>query len=351
MRVLVTGGNGFLGQAIVRRLLARGDMVRSLQRSASLELETLGVDCVKGDIADAAIVQQAAAGCQAVFHVAAKAGVWGRYDDYHHANVIGTRNVIAACQSHRICKLIYTSSPSVVFNGKDEVGIDESVSYPSSYLAHYPLTKAIGERMVMTANGDQLATVSLRPHLIWGPGDNHLVPRLIQRARSGQLRQVGNGKNLVDTTYIDTAAAAHLLAFDRLEIGSKAAGKAFFISNEEPQPLWDLINRLLACADVAPITGRISATTAYAVGGVLETIYTLTRRTDEPRMTRFVARQLSTAHWFRLDAARRDLGYVPRSTIEEGLRRLTESLKSTSVGSREQDLACDRVPGLPDGSS
>ncbi|MEI8017324.1 MAG: NAD-dependent epimerase/dehydratase family protein [Schlesneria sp.] len=334
MRVLVTGGNGFLGQAIVRRLLARGDLVRSLQRSASPELEALGVDCVGGDIADSGTVQQAATGCQAVFHVAAKAGFWGRYDDYHHANVTGTQNVIAACQSNGVRKLIYTSSPSVVFNGTDEVGIDEAVSYPSSYLAHYPLTKAIAERMVMSANGPQLATVSLRPHLIWGPGDNHLVPRLIQRARAGQLRQVGNGKNLVDTTYIDNAADAHLLAEERLEIGSNAAGKAYFISNGEPQPLWELINRLLACADVPPIKRRISASVAYTIGGVLETLYKLTGRTDEPRMTRFVARQLSTAHWFRLDAARRDLGYAPRITIEEGLQRLTESLKRTSIGNQ-----------------
>jgi 2-alkyl-3-oxoalkanoate reductase len=332
MRVLVTGGNGFLGQAIVRLLLARGDFVRSLQRSASPELEKLGVDCLRGDVADARIVEQAAADCQAVFHVAAKAGVWGRYDDYHQANVLGTRNVIAACQSHGVRKLIYTSSPSVVFDGKDEIGIDESVSYPTRYLAHYPLTKAIAERMVMSANGPQLATVSLRPHLIWGPGDNHLVPRLIQRARSSQLRQVGNGKNLVDTTYIDNAAEAHLLAEERLESGSNVSGKTYFISNGEPQLLWDLINRLLACADVAPITRHISATTAYSIGGVLETLYTLTRRTDEPRMTRFVARQLSTAHWFRLDAARRDLGYVPRVTIEEGLRRLAASLKTNSFG-------------------
>ena len=332
MRVLVTGGNGFLGQAIVRQLLARGDSVRSLQRSATPELEGLGVECIRGDVAEPTIVERAAKGCEAVFHVAAKAGVWGRYDDYHRANVLGTQNVIASCQSQGIGKLIYTSSPSVVFNGRDEDGIDESVSYPSRYLAHYPLTKAIAERLVMSANGPQLATVSLRPHLIWGPGDNHLVPRLIQRARSGQLRQVGNGKNLVDTTYVDNAADAHLLAAERLEIGSAAAGKAYFISNGEPQPLWDLITRLLACADVAPITRGISAATAYSIGGVLEAIYTLTRRQDEPRMTRFVALQLSTAHWFRLDAARRDLGYVPRVNIEEGLRRLTESLKGTSVG-------------------
>jgi len=332
MRVLVTGGNGFLGQAIVRRLLARGDSVRSLQRSATPELEASGVECIRGDVAELAIVKRAAEGCQAVFHVAAKAGVWGRYEDFHRANVLGTQNVIASCQSHAIRKLIYTSSPSVVFNGRDEAGIDESVPYPSHYLAHYPQTKAIAEQMVMSANGPELATVSLRPHLIWGPGDNHLFPRLVQRAREGQLRQVGNGKNLVDTTYIDNAADAHLLAAERLEIGSSVAGKAYFISNGEPLPLWDLINRMLACADVAPISRGISATTAYNVGAVLEAIYTVTRRQDEPRMTRFVARQLSTSHWFRQDAARRDLGYVPQVTVEEGLRRLTESLKISSGG-------------------
>ena len=329
MQVLVTGGGGFLGQAIVRRLIARGDVVQSLQRSDSPELSQLGVKCLRGDISDLAVVEQAVARCELVFHVAAKAGVWGRYEDYHRANVTGTENVITACRSQGVRKLVYTSSPSVVFAGKDEAGIDESTPYPSKYLTHYPRTKAMAEQLVMRANSAELATVSLRPHLIWGPGDNHLVPRLIQRAQAGQLRQVGAGKNLVDATYIDNAADAHLLAADRLEAGSAASGRAYVISNNEPLPLWELINRLLACAGLPPVQRQISAQTAYLAGGFLERIWSLIGRQDEPRMTRFVALQLSTSHWFRLDAARRDLGYFPQVSVAEGLRRLAESMATS----------------------
>jgi nucleoside-diphosphate-sugar epimerase len=329
MQVLVTGGSGFLGQAIVRRLIARGDTVRSLQRSEVPELTSLGVESIRGDIGDRSIVQKAIAGCQTVFHVAAKAGVWGRYDEYHRANVTGTEHVISASQSEGVQRLVYTSSPSVVFNGQDEAGIDESVPYPKKYLAHYPQTKAAAERLVVAANSPGLATVSLRPHLIWGPGDNHLFPRLIQRAKAGQLRRVGNGQNLVDATYIDNAADAHVLASDRLEPGAPVAGKCYFISNGEPLPLWDLIDRMLACASLPPVNRSISATTAYGIGRLLELIFKTTGRLDEPRMTRFVARQLSTSHWFRLDAARRDFGYNPKISIEEGLRRLSESLPNS----------------------
>lgn len=328
MKVLVTGGGGFLGQAIVRQLVARGDTVRSLQRSASPELTEIGVACLRGDIADASAVEQAATGCEMVFHVAAKAGVWGPVIDFHRANVVGTENVLNACKKLGIAKLIYTSSPSVVFNGQDESGIDESVPYPRHYLSLYPRTKAFAERLVLAANSPTLATVSLRPHLIWGPGDNHLFPRLVQRAREGKLRRVGDGMNLVDTTYVDNAADAHLLAASRLAPGSAVAGKAYFISNGEPVSLWALIDLLLACAGEPPITRSISARSAYWIGSLLEFVYGVTGRVDEPPMTRFVARQLATEHWFRIDAARRDFGYAPRVSINEGLRRLTESLKS-----------------------
>lgn len=332
MRVLVTGGGGFLGQAIVRQLVARGDSVRSLSRGDYPALKALGVKCVAGDIADRAVVNAAARGCEAVFHVAAKAGVWGRYDDYHRANVIGTENVIAACLSESVPKLIHTSSPSVVFDGRDEAGIDESAPYPSRYLAHYPQTKAMAERAVLAANGSMtasgypLATVALRPHLIWGPGDNHLVPRLIERSRQGKLRRVGSGANLVDTVYVENAAEAHIQAADALLPNSAVAGRAFFISNGEPLPLWNVIDRMLACAGEPPVTKSISASAAYWIGGAMELAYTLLGRTDEPPMTRFVARQLATSHWFKLDAARAAFGYAPRVGVEEGLVRLREWL-------------------------
>ena len=328
MQVLVTGGGGFLGQAIVRRLLDRGDAVRILQRSDVPELVARGVDCRRGDISDRTIVEQATAGCDVVYHVAAKAGVWGRYDDFHRANVVGTENVLAACKSEHVSKLVYTSSPSVVFDGHDEAGIDESTPYPKRYLTHYPKTKAIAEQLVIAANGPALSTVSLRPHLIWGPGDNHLFPRLVQRSREGKLRRVGSGRNLVDTTYVDNAADAHLLAEKALSPTSAVAGRAYFISNGEPMPIWTLINQMLACANEPPVTRTVSASAAYFVGALLEAAYCLLGKTDEPPMTRFVARQLSTDHWFRLDAARRDFGYEPKISVSEGLKRLAADWSS-----------------------
>lgn len=335
MRALVTGGGGFLGKALVTRLRSSGVDVCSLARGDYPELGKLGAECVRGDVADADAVLRAAKRCDVVFHVAAKAGVWGRYEEYQQANVVGTENVLNACRKHGIPKLVYTSSPSVVFNGQDEAGANESVPYPDTYLTYYPQTKAIAERAVLGANGEKLPngstffTVALRPHLIWGPGDNHLVPRLIERARQGKLRRVGGGTNLVDTVYIDNAVDAHLLAAERLTPDSAVAGKAYFITNGEPVPLWDLIDRMLACADLPPVTRRISARAAYVAGSILETVYKWTQRKDEPPMTRFVARQLATAHWFDITAARRDLGYVPRVTVDEGLKRLAQWLRQT----------------------
>jgi nucleoside-diphosphate-sugar epimerase len=319
MNALVTGGGGFLGGAVVRQLLDRGDTVRSFSRQRH---PALGVEQVQGDLADAAAVERAVAGCDVVFHVAAKAGVWGTADEYHRANVIGTENVIAACRKHRVGRLVFTSSPSVVTTGHDIVGGDESLPYPRRYFAHYPRTKAAAERLVLGANGPELATVALRPHIVWGPGDNHLIPRLIDRARAGKLRVVGDGTNMTDLTYVDNAAAAHLLAADRLAPSSPVGGKAYFISQGEPVLVWSFINQILGLAGLPPVTRRVPMAAAYAAGAVLETAYRVLGRTDEPRMTRFLAVQLGTSHWFDISAARRDLGYEPTVSTEEGLRRL-----------------------------
>ncbi len=330
MRALVTGGGGFLGSAICRRLRAAGCEVTSLQRSPAPELAATGVECRQGDIADPAAVLDAANGCDIVFHTAAKAGVWGPAAEYRRANVTGTENVLAACRELRISRLVHTSSPSVVYGGQNEEGIDESTPYPKRYLTHYPRTKAIAEQAVLAANGPGLATVALRPHLIWGPGDNHLVPRLLERARTGRLRRVGRGDNLVDTVYVDNAADAHLLAAERLLPGSVVCGKAYFITNDEPVPLWELIDRMLACGGQPPVKRSISAGAAYAAGALLEGLYAALGRRDEPPMTRFVARQLSTVHWYDISAAKRDLGYRPEVNVEEGLRRLRNWLQQTS---------------------
>lgn len=331
MKALVTGGGGFLGGAIVRLLVGRGDTVRSFSRGEYPELERLGVAQFRGDLADGEAVSRAVAGCDIVFHVAAMAGVWGRFSDYHRANVLGTENVIAACRSRGISRLVYTGSPSVVFDGRDVEGGNESLPYPTHYEAHYPATKAMAERLVLAANSPALATVSLRPHLIWGPGDNHLVPRIIARGKAGGLRRIGRRLCLVDTVYVDNAAQAHLLAADRLAPGAAPAGRAYFISNGEPIPLWEMVDRILAAAGLPPVSRGMPLWAALTAGGLCEWLWRLFPLSGEPPMTRFVAREMATAHWFDISAARRDFGYSPAICIDEGLRRLEGWLSGRHV--------------------
>ncbi len=330
-QALVTGGSGFLGKAIVQRLLARGYGVRSLCRRDDPELRALGIDTIRGDVADAEAVLAAASGCDVIFHVAAKTGTWGPRDAYDATNVRGTDNVIAACRKHGLTKLVYTSTPSVIYGGRDIQGADESLSYPTRYQAHYPRTKAVAEQRVLAANDATLSTVALRPHLIWGPGDNQLIPRIIARAKAGRLRLVGDGSTRIDSVYIDNAADAHLLAFDQLRPGAACAGKVYFITQGEPLPVGDLVNRILATAGLPPIRRKIPLRVAYVLGWMCELAYTVARIDDEPPMTRFLAQQLATAHWFDISAARRDLGYTPMVSIAAGLQRLAAWLSASAT--------------------
>lgn len=330
MRVLVTGGGGFLGKAIVRLLLQKGCQVRSFSRSHYPLLEQLRVEQVSGDLAEPDSVAAAASDCDIVFHVAAKAGVWGAWDEYYRPNVLGTQNIIQACLKNGVKRLVYTSSPSVVFDGTDMEGVDESVPYPNHYHSWYPQTKAMAEKGVLEANSDQLATVALRPHLIWGPEDNHLVPRILERGRAGALRKIGLKPCLVDSVYIDNAAKAHMQVAENLDINSHVSGKAYFIANDEPLPLWDMVNRILEAGDIPPVTRSIHPNVAYVIGWLLEKAYTAMKLSGEPRMTRFVAKELSTAHWFDLSAAKKDFGYQPDVSVEEGLKKLRIWLREES---------------------
>jgi nucleoside-diphosphate-sugar epimerase len=329
--VLVTGAGGFLGRAIVDRCLARGWKVRGIARGAYPDLAGRGVEMFRGDIGVADELDPAVQGCDAVFHVAALAGVWGAYHKYYEANTLGTRNVIDACVEYGVKKLIYTSTPSVVHGGHNVSGLDESAPYGERFSTHYQSTKAEAEKAVLAENGEELLTVALRPHLIWGPGDNHITPRLIARHKAGRLRLVGGGVNRVDGTYIDNAALAHLLAHDRLERGAACAGRAYFIAQDEPVPSKELINNLVGAAGLPAVTKSISPGAAKVVGAILEAIWTVFRLPGEPPMTRFLAEQLSTDHYYDLSAAKRDLGYVPEVSMEEGLRRLRQWLLTNGV--------------------
>jgi len=321
MNILVTGGGGFLGSAICRQLLARGEQVTAYQRRGAPQLEARGARVIQGDLLDRALLGRSAAGCDAVIHTAGKAGVWGAYEQYYQANVVGTDHVISACRENGVQWLVHTSSPSVVHGGGDIEGGDESLPYPARFTAPYPETKALGEQLVMAANGARLATVCLRPHLIWGPGDPHLLPRLLDRAAGGKLYLPGPDK-LIDTIYVDNAAQAHLQALDALRKGRDCAGKTYFISNDDPRPQKDIIAGLLAAAGLETEIRPLSPALAGAVAALVEAAWRVLRLDSEPPLTRWSAAQLSTAHWYDISAAKRDLGYQPLVSIDEGLRRL-----------------------------
>lgn len=328
-RVFVTGAGGFLGKALCRFLRSASIEVVGYARGDYPDLEKMGVRLIKGDIADKKSLLAAMHGCDLVFHVASKAGVWGNKDAYFLPNVSGTENIISACQELNIQRLVYTSTPSVTFSGVDENGIDETQPYAAQYLNFYGLSKALAEKKVLAANSELLKTVALRPHLIWGPGDPHLVPRVIERAEAGKLKLVGRTDKLVDTIYIDNAVYAHLLAAVKLtESAPTCAGKAYFLSNEQPILMAEMLNKILACKGLKPVTKRVPAPLAYAVGTLLEWLYLGFKKDSEPLMTRFVARQLSTSHYFDISAAKKDLQYRPLVNIEQGMAKLQASLCS-----------------------
>jgi nucleoside-diphosphate-sugar epimerase len=325
---LVTGGSGFLGRRIVDRLLAQGRSVTILGRTPAADLEGRGVRFIRAALEDADAVRAAFAGVETVFHTAAKVGVWGRYPDFYSANVLGTRAVLDGCRAHGVRRLVYTSTPSVVYNGRDLSGVDESLPLTTSCPSPYPLTKAAAESEVLAANSTGLATVALRPHLIWGPGDPHLVPRILDRARSGRLRIVGEGRNRVDMVHVENAADAHLSAESTLRApNSPAAGKAYFITNGEPVVLWDWVNGLLSGLGEPRVTRRVPLGVATAVGASCEAVWLAFRLRGEPPMTRFIAAELAKDHWFDITAARRDLRYAPRVAMAQGTAELVDVLR------------------------
>jgi nucleoside-diphosphate-sugar epimerase len=347
--VFITGASGFIGGQIAARLLGEGRRVRVLARRPQPALEKLGAVVIIGDLADMAALRHGCENAATVFHVAGRVGVWGPAADFFRVNVEGTSNVIVACRAAGVPRLVYTSSPSVVYDGGDLAGVNESAPLCTSAPCAYPTSKAAAERLVQAAHSPALATVSLRPHLVWGPGDKNVVPRVLALARRGRLKIIGAGRNQVDVTHISNVVDAHLLAEQALSrchlirdtapiehpddchvlsdtpAGvSGPGGKAYFITNGEPVVLWAWINELLRGLDVPEVKKHVSLGTAYFAGGVLEALWRALPLRGEPPMTRFVAKELATDHWFDISAARRDLNYQPRVTMAAGTAELIE---------------------------
>jgi nucleoside-diphosphate-sugar epimerase len=326
---LVTGASGFVGGKIVDRLLAEGRSVRAFSRRPLPELEARGVEVALGELSDSPSLHAACAGVDSVFHVAAQVGVWGPAKEFHAVNVDGTARLLEAAITNGVRRLVHTSSPSVVYTGGDLRGVDESARLCTQAPCAYPPSKALAERLVRAANCPNLRTVALRPHLVWGPGDHHLVPRVVASARKGRLRVVGRGENRVDLTHIDNVVDAHLLAERALAAPrSPAGGRAYFITNGEPVALWPWINDLLVQLGLPPLRRRIPVGTAAAIGSVCETLWRILPLRGEPPMTAFAAHELATDHWFSIEAARRDLGYEPRISMAAGLEAYLPQLRT-----------------------
>lgn len=313
-----------MGRAIVEQLLASNHLVRAMCRRPAEDLQSLKeVEIVVADVRDRHAVISACEGMDVVFHAAGVTGIWGPWKYYYGTNTQGTQHVIEGCRRHRVPRLVYTSSPSVTFDGQPQCGVDETAPYSKRWLCHYPHSKALAEQQVLAASGQGgLATCALRPHLIWGPGDRQLVPRLIERARAGRLRQIGDGKNLIDTVFVENAAIAHVQAAKALDIGSPVAGHAYFISQGEPVNCWDWINELLDLHGLPAVRRSISFPMAWHIGSACESAYGLLRLRREPPLTRFLAAQLGVSHFFDISAARRDFGYAPSVSVKEGMLRL-----------------------------
>ena len=316
MKVLVTGAGSLLMGRVAEQLVARGDEVVCLQRRP---LELAGVPptaMVQGDVRDSAAVLAAAHGCDAIIHGAARVGVVGSWEDFRSVNVDGTANVVRAAQALGIERVVHVSTPSVAHSGHSLVGEGASPAVTGRSGAHYAESKAIAEIAALDAG-----VVAIRPHLVWGPGDTQLVGRIVERARANRLALVGSGNALIDSTYIDNAVSALLAAVDAVHPGAACAGRAYVIANGEPRTVRELMEGICRAAGVPFEPRRVPLGLAKRLGAVVETVWPRLRD-DEPPITRFVAEQLGTAHWFDPRPAHRDLGWTPHVTLDEGFARL-----------------------------
>jgi nucleoside-diphosphate-sugar epimerase len=323
-RVVVLGGSGFVGRALVQRLAGDGIETCVVARNAFPEAESLGVRFLSGDIGDTDFLKNCLAGYDTVFHLASKTGIWGDKNGYYTTNAVGTQNVLDACRANGITALVYASTPAVVYQKDDLCGVNERTPYARDFLCDYAWSKAIAEKMVLEANSGALKTIALRPHLVWGPGDTNHIPRLLGQARCRQLKRIGDGHNLVDVTYIDNAVDAFILAAKNLHGTASGAGKPYFISQGEPVNLWNWLNKFFRRLDIPIVEESVSFQKAYLMGMFMEKAFPLVRIKREPCMTRFLAVQLAKSHWFSIENANRDLGYFPKVSTAEGINAILQ---------------------------
>jgi nucleoside-diphosphate-sugar epimerase len=331
MKIIITGGRGFVGKAICEKFRNSTHQIHTIGRSSNFVKSDFPSNCVHHflDLAKDPLPKSIFEKTDLVFHVAAKAGVWGKYNDFYSSNVIATQNLISCCKTYHIPKLIYTSTPSVVFSGQPIRNGNESLEYGNTGLSLYAETKKIAEKeILLTHHSTNIQTIALRPHLIWGENDPHLLPRVVKLHKKGKLRQVGNGKNMVDLTHVENVAHAHICAMEAMVKNPSLGGKAYFIGQSEPVELWKWLNQIFIKLNLPEISKKISFQNAFLLGGMMEKFWKFLYLKGEPPMTRFVASQLAHDHWFSNDMANQDLGYEPITSMNESLDNCIDWLRN-----------------------
>ena len=315
MRILVTGAGGFIGKALSLKLNREGYQVLGLARGDYKEMREAGIEMIRADITNLDSIAPHFKNVDACFHVASKVAMWGRWQEFYQINVQGAMNVLTACLSNKVPRLIYTSTPSVVFGNQSIESGDEGLPYPSKYYSFYARSKALAEKYILKANNQGIKTLALRPHLVFGPGDKNLIPKLVELGSKGRLKIIGDGNNLVDVTYIENVVEAHRLALLKLMQGDPVDGLAYFIG-QGPVNLWSFINKVLHRFEISPVQKKTSFNIAYFMGGVLEKIF------PNPPMTRFIALQMSKSHYFSHERAEKLLGWHPKVSLADAIERL-----------------------------
>jgi nucleoside-diphosphate-sugar epimerase len=320
MKILVTGATGFLGKALAHRLKNRGDDVTVLGRNPLIlaELEREGMRAIRAELADAVAVRTACQGQQIVFHSGALSSAWGPARDFYRSNVVGTINVVAGCEAEAVRRLVHISTPSIYFRYESRLDVREDALLPQRSANEYARTKLLAEAEIDRASARGMPVITIRPRAIFGEGDNAILPRLIDRLERGRLRIIGDGKNITDLTYVENVVDALLLC---IESPSSTLGKKYNLTNGEPMPLWPLIERLCGALGYEFPRRQISYSLALWLAGVLEGISLLLPGQPEPFLTRYMVGVLAKSTTLDISAARRDLGYQPRFSVDEGFER------------------------------
>jgi nucleoside-diphosphate-sugar epimerase len=333
MKALVTGGTGFLGGALARRLQRLGWEVTALGRNASKieELKSGGIHARSLDLKNQDAMADACRDQEIVFHCAALPSPWGNFEAFYQANVIGTRNVIRGCERHKVKRLVYVSTPSLYFDYSSRTNVRETDPLPEP-VSNYAATKILAEQEIDQAFEKGLATIAIRPRALFGPGDTVIFPRLIPRLQSGRLPILGDGENVVDLTYIDNVVDALLLC---AESPDGTLGKKYNISNGEPVRIWKLVERICTELNLPQPRRKISYRTAYAAASVLEMIYTLIPTHPEPPLTRVSVSMMANSTTLDITAAKQELGYQPKVSVEEGFDKFMQWWKKANQGRKK----------------